>query len=191
MDAEEFDVGSAAAPDKIQALNSLLQDAVSMEEAVAQMEEDLKAAKRTLHALTAKRIPDLMDEIGLDSVTFSGWQVKVQDFVSGSLPKEADKRASALDWLKDAGAGGLIRTEISLAFGPAEHDAALELRRRLVSNGYDPEMDVGVNSQSLCAFARERIRNGEPVDADLLGLYVGKVAKLKRLARKGGADAEA
>ena len=182
-DFDEFDVGEApASPDKIDALNASLEEAIELEQMVEQMEEDLKAAKKSLHALRSTRIPDMMDEMGMDSVTFRGWKVTLSDFVSGSLPKEPEAQQRAVDWLEKEGAGGLIKTDVSMAFGKSQHNEALDLAGRLQEEGYAARVNSGVHPQTLMSFARERLRNGEPLDIETLGLYVGKVAKMKRVA---------
>lgn len=180
---DEFDVGAAdAAPDKLDVLNAALAEAIDLELAVAQLEEDLKAAKKALHTLRSSRIPDIMDELGMDSVTFRGWKVTISDFVSGSLPKDPEANARAIQWLEAEDAGGLIKTDLSLAFGRSQHNEALDLAGRLEAEGLAPAVKSSVHPQTLHSFARERIRNGESLDVEVLGLYVGKVAKMKQVA---------
>lgn len=182
--ADEFDVGGASAPpDKMDALNAALEEAVALEQAVAQMEDDLKVAKKALNGLKGGRIPDLMDELQMDEVSFRGWKVKIDDFVSGSLPKEGDRHEQAVRWLEEHGAGGLIKTDLTLAFGKSQHNEALDLAGRLEAEGLAPSVKSGVHTQTLHAFARERIRNGDPLDIEVLGLYVGKVAKMKQVQK--------
>lgn len=180
---DEFDVGAApAAPDKLDALNAALAEAIDLEVLAEQLEADLKAAKKALNTLRATRIPDMMGELGMDSVTFRGWKVSVEDFVSGSLPKDPVAHERAVRWLEGEGAGGLIKTDLSIAFGRSQHNEALDLAGRLESEGLAPSVKSTVHPQTLCAFARERIRNGEPLDLEALGLYTGKVAKMKQVA---------
>lgn len=180
---DEFDIGgeaSASPSETLEALHSSLEEAIALEEAVAQMEDDLKAAKATLHKVKSVRIPDLMDQLQMDEVKFRGWSVKVQDFVSGSLPKDPERRKKALQWLEDNDAAGLIKTEVKVAFGKSQHNEALSVAAQLESQGHAPNVDSGVHSATLQSFARQRIKDGDPIDTEALGLYVGKVAKLKR-----------
>jgi len=147
------------------------------------MEEDLKAIKKTLHHLKNSRIPDLMDQMQMEEVSFKGWKVKIDDFVSGTLPRDPEKHAKAVRWLEENDAGGLIKTDLSLSFGKSQHNEALNLAGRLESEGLAPEVKSGVHPQTLRAFARERLRNGDPLDVEALGLYIGKTAKMKKGAR--------
>ena len=159
MSDDEFDVGEAAAsPDKLEALNASLEEAIELEGAVAQMEEDLKATKKALHALRSSRIPDMMDEMGMDSLTFRGWKVSIQDFVSGGIPKEPEAHERAVRWLENEGAGGLIKTNLSIAFGKSQHNEALDLASRLQEEGHAPSVSSGVHPQTLHSFASERVK---------------------------------
>ena len=177
--ADEFDVGTSVPSDKLEQLHALLEETIALEGAVTQMEEDLKAAKATLHNLRTTRIPDLMAELQMEEVSFKGWQVKVDDFVSGSLPKDPEKKAKAIAWLEANDAAGLIKTEVGVSFGRSEHEAANSLWHQLESDGLPATLNSNVHAQTLQAFARQRIRDGDPIDTDALGLYVGKVAKMK------------
>jgi len=181
MDNSEFDMGgeASASPDTLEVLHTLLGEAITLEQMVAQMEEDLKAARANLHTMKSSRIPDVMDQLQMDQLSFRGWTVKINDFVSGSLPKDPEKRQKALQWLEQNDASGLIKTEIKVAFGKSQHNEALEVAGRLVSEGYAPNVESGVHSATLQSFARQRIKEGDPIDTEVLGLFVGKVAKLQ------------
>jgi hypothetical protein len=183
--ADEFDVGgqgeAQASPDALAQLREAIQELVSLEETIEQMEEDLKAAKKQREALRTGRIPELMAEIQSDHFTHAGYEIKLQDFVSGSLPKEPDRRQKAIQWLEANGADGLIKTDLQLQFGRSQHNEALSVADELRQEGYEPRVESGVHAQTLQAFARERIKNGEPIDTETLGLYTGKVAKTKKV----------
>lgn len=185
MDASEFDMGgeASASPDTLAALHNLLEETISLEEVVETMEEDLKAAKSALHALKANKIPDMMNQMQMDQLSFKGWNVKINDFVSGSLPKNPEKRAAALRWLEAHDGSGLIKTEVKVSFGKSQHDEALSVAHKLEAEGHAPNVESGVHSATLQSYARQRIKEGDPIDTETLGLFVGKVAKLKYTER--------
>lgn len=169
--------GSAA---DLAALSSAVEDAVALETRMSDLESEIKAVSAALNLIKAKRIPDLMASVGMEEGKFHGWSVKIKAVVSGSLPKDPAARRTALDWLRDNGGSELIRTEIKMAFGPGSDNVAAALYDDLLREGHNATLDNGVNPQSLAAFARERIRHGEEVDADVLGLYIARVAKLEK-----------
>lgn len=166
-------------------LNGLLEQAISLEQAVKQMEDDLGAAKAALTRLRNLSIPELMMEMGISEVSFHGWKVALVDYVSGSIPKEADKKELAMNWLTMNGADGIIKTKVNCDFTRNEHNEALALADSIRRLGYEPSVDTSVHAQTLYAFIRERLRKGEDVDLDILGCSVGTTTKLKQEKSNG------
>lgn len=180
-DMEEFDVPMDVPTDKLEILNNHLSEAIALERMIATWDEDLKTARAALHKARTGTIPDLMAELQMDEVTFKGWKVTVSDFVSGSMPKEATKLAAAIKWLEDHEAGGLIKTAIAVSFGREQNEEAKATYEGLVSEGLAATMGSTVHAQTLQSFARQRIKDGDPIEPEILGLYVGKVAKMKEV----------
>ncbi len=161
-----------------------LGEVTSLIATVDQLEADLKAAKAELHRLRADVIPDYMAQIAISELTWNGFNVTVDDFVSGSLPKGGKERAEAIKWLEDHDAGGLITTDVSVKFPRSQHLEAVKIANRLKKDGFAPSLQSTVHAQTLQAYARERMRNGESVPQLTLGLYIGKVAKIKPVESK-------
>jgi len=184
-DVEAFDMGDApASPDALARLRKAIQQSIDQQELVEQLESDLEAAQKELSRINMVEIPDLMAEIQSDHFSYSGWDVRVEDFVRGSLPKEPDKRQLAIDTLVGYGAEGLIKTEVTTSFGRSEYDTAKSLAERLEGEGFPVSLGSSVHASTLAAFVRSRIRNGEPVEAEKLGIYVAKIATFKPVKKK-------
>lgn len=177
----EAEEGAPAPSDALDRLNEKLGEAISLKETADQMEEDLKAAKQQLNLLNTQIIPDMMAELGMDEVTQRGWKIKVGEFVSGSLPKEEDRKASAIRWLEANDGGELLKTSLSVTFSRSQHNEALNLAGQIEEAGFAPQVESTVHPQTLAAFARERLKNGEPIDTEVLGLYTGRVAKFQKV----------
>lgn len=185
----EAAAGSAQVdPNSLDRLNEIADEALALEEAVRQMEADLKVASAALNAIKSRQLPEMMAELGLESFTRNGQTLEVQSFVSGSLPKDEDKRARAIAWLEEHDGAGLIKTQMSLAFGKDDREEAKRIYRLLKAEGAEPATETGVHSATLQAFARERLKNGEEIDTECLGLYTGRVVKIKeaKKGKKGG-----
>jgi hypothetical protein len=179
----EFDMGTSATDDALAKVRASIRELISMDEMVKQMEEDLSAAKKQLHSLRTGRIPDLMAEIQSDRFNHAGYEVKLSDFVSGSLPKDPEKLAGAISYLEGCGGGGIIKTEVKLHFPKSEHEEAVELAHDLENRGFAPDVKSGVHPQTLQAFARQKLEAGESIDPAKLGLFTGKVAKIKKVKK--------
>jgi hypothetical protein len=186
---EEFDVGPAPVEqDRLAVLHNSLEEALGLQAAIAQMEADLKAFTDQYNYICQSRIPDLMTSMSMPEVTFKGWKVQVKEFISGNLPKKEEDpegHARGIDWIVNAGGGGIIKTEVAVQFGRSQHNEALDLAAKLNEQGFPAVCDSGVHVQTLWAFARERLKNGDDLDLDVLGLFVGKVAKFAAVDEKG------
>lgn len=179
----DFEEQGAAqvAPDALARLNEKLAEAIQLKGMVDQMEEDLSAAKKQLNNLNTQVIPDMMASLGMEECTQRGWKVKVDEFVSGSLPKDEQLRQRAINWLQSHDAGDLLKTQLSVAFSRSQHNEALAIANDIEQKGFIPKVEATVHPQTLLAFARERLKNGEALDTEVLGLYTGRVAKFKKV----------
>ena len=182
---DDFDLGTegeaSASPDALVRLRTIIQELVGLQTAVEQMEDDLKAAKHSLQSIRTGRLPDVMAECGSDHFTHNGWEIKLAEFVSGSLPKDPAKRRLALDWLEKNDGAGLIKTSVTMEFGKDQHSEAVDLAEKMVRDGLSPTLISGVNSQTLQAWGRVRIKEGDPISLETLGLFAGKVAKARKV----------
>jgi len=172
-----------AVPTKEQmlALERLISDARMLEKQIEKIEEELKDLNKTYYRLTTADIPDAMAMAGTISfTTTAGLKVKVQDIVRGSLPKtEPEKRAAAIKWLEENGAADIIKDEIVVAVEKGQHNAASDVIERLKELGLSFKSQTNVHPQTLAALARERMRAGEHLPLDTLGLIVERRAKIE------------
>ena len=180
-DVLSFDVdGEAkASPDALKRLREAIATAISLNEHIEQMASDLKAAEITAREMREKHIPEIMAEIQSDHFSHAVWDIKLTDFVHGGLPKDEAKKKIGIDWLKKNNGGGLIKSVLGVQFGISKHADAVRLAKRLIKEGHPATLVSAVNAGSLKKYARERMKDGAPIDFEALGLYVGKEAKFK------------
>lgn len=178
---DEFQTEPVAS-DRLARLTEKLRTMLQMQRMIANMEEDLDAAKKGLHELAAKQIPDLMMELQIDSLSLDGgYKVEIKDFVSGSLPKDEEKRKEAIKWLEAHEGGDLITTDVIVSFGRKQHNQAYAFIADVQEKqGVQPDIKEGVHPKTLAKFAREKIQNGEEIDLQKLGLFAGRIAKLSK-----------
>ena len=185
----EDDFNSAKVPTKEELANLgvELQAAVKLQTTIDSLEEVLAQHKQDLHQLTTRKLPDLMLAAGtLAFKTPEGAKVEIKEFMSGSLPKEPDARVAALEFLAKNGAEPLIKNSFFIALGKGQKEELKQLTKALKGVGVDYTRKEDVNAQSLYAWARERVRNGEPLPLETLGLYSGRVAKITIPEAKSG-----
>lgn len=177
---DEFDLPPEdPSEDKLEALNSAMEEAVGLIEMINQMEEDLKGFKSRLRTIQFSKIPDMLDELEIPEISFKNYKIKVADVIEGTLAKDPEKRAKALAWVEAHGGEGLIQTQIGLTFGKSQHEEAKALAESLEAQGLAIEMTSGIHASTYKAWARERMRNGETLDEDALGLYIARMAEIK------------
>lgn len=162
----------------------LVEELAAAEYAVAKLEVLLSEKKQVLNELRTKKVPDAMLQANQMAFTvalgnYAEVSVEIVDFVSGSLPKGDEARGIAIDWLEQHDGKDLIKDELTIVFQKSEHNMALDLLHRLKEEGFTCSFGSNVHHSTLQAWARERLRHGEELDPDVLGLYVGRIAKLE------------
>lgn len=182
-DMDVFDTGeggAAAPPATLASIRKLAERTRDLEEVCDTLETELKHKKAALFALKTKALPDAMSEIGFKTFTLEdGTEVKIGDVVSGSLPKDEERKSKALFWLEQNEGASLIKGRVELLFGKGEENQAIKLVAQLRKRGFEVHYDRTVHPQTLAAFARELLRDGQDVPFEMLGLYTGKLAKFE------------
>lgn len=165
--------------DQVKTIADLAETAIKLQDEIVRRNEIIARANERLNDLLLNKIPEAMAAVGMSDFTLqSGMQVTVKEFMHGSLPKEDQaKRRKALDWLIRNGASDLVKTTITTAFGAGDAKEAERAIAALKKIKITPDVKEDVHAQSLMAFARERLRKGEEVPLDTLGLFAGKIAK--------------
>jgi hypothetical protein len=180
MMMEAADAASVVKDVDLRTLVGIGQATVNLKMEIDKLEETIKELRTGYTDLRQRVLPEAMAKLGLAKFALEdGTEIKVEEFVGGGLPKDAEGKEKAIEWLIENGAGGLIKTGVSLSFGRDQYDEALSLTADLKARGLPVEMGTGVHPQTLHAFVRERLRAGEPVDQTTLGVFVGRVAKFK------------
>lgn len=176
---QELGVQTASAGE-LKTLSAEVTKAAKLAETIENLEAMVKGHKEELHGLTNRIIPDIMRAAHTSlHKTDAGVRVELKDFINGSLPKDEVGRNTALKWLEDNGAKDLIKTSIALALGRGQKEEAKKIKVALDKLGATYTQKEDVHAQSLYAFARERMKDGKELPTDLLGLYVGQVAKIE------------
>jgi hypothetical protein len=179
-DFSDFDI---VAPNKeqLKSIEQLAQKAYQLMGLIDTHEAALKAHKAELAELTHKLLPDAMTAAGTASfITTTGVKISIKEIVSGSLPKDESRRSEALRWLENNGGLSIIKGSIEAQFERGEDNAQKRNQTAEILNklGIDFVENESVHPQTLAAFAREKLKNGEEVPLETLGLWAGRQAKV-------------
>mgnify|MGYP003124720083 CR=1 FL=1 len=168
-------VDTAATKDIAESCNKLLET----QNEVQKVEDKLKKLKETERELSEMTIPSAMQAAGLSMLKLeNGVTVDVRPFYAAKIP--ASKQEEAFEWLRENGAGGLIKNIVSLNFGKSEDQEASNLVEDLKTRGYAVDQKMKVEPMTLKAYVKERIQNGQKIDMELFGVYIASKTKLTK-----------
>lgn len=146
---------------------------------VDDLKSQLDDAKDELRRIECEDLPELMREIGLTSMTIPGFKIDLSDEVDAGISER--HRTAAHEWLSNHGFGGLIKTEVVVAFGRGEHDEALSFGEKVAeATGHMPQVVERVHPSTLKSFVKEQMTKGVALPFDLLGIYPYTKAKIKK-----------
>ncbi len=164
----------------LEEMTELARELVDAEQQVEALETQLKQKKEDARLLRELVIPAAMTELGLRSMELSdGQTLTIKDDLSCSLPKDVLQRERAMTWLIDHQAGGLIKSEVTVAFDREKIDEATKLVEDLQSLGLVPEMETSVHPATLKAYIKETLAANQPVDFGLFNVHCYQTTKLK------------
>lgn len=159
-------------------LSELCDEQLLLSKNIQTAEDLLKSLKQSLIAVSEQKIPDLMSELGLKTITLTdGTKLTINTIYRGNINKNNQYEAFA--WLRDNEFGDIIRHEVKVDLGKQEDKKAQELIELIVDAGYDPSDKEFVHWATLSAFIKEQIEEGEDIPMDTLGVYIVNKAVLK------------
>lgn len=149
------------------------------EETISRLEETLKEEKKTLLKLTDEEMPAMLAEIGISSFSLDdGSTVEVKQTYGASIL--VDNRPAAYEWLREHGYDDIIKNTVLCQFGRGEDDLASSFAAFAQQQGYVPQQKTEIHPQTLRAFIKERVEEGEAFPMELFGAWVGQRAVIKR-----------
>jgi hypothetical protein len=129
------------------------------------VEAQLKTAKEDVRRLEQEDLPELMQELGLETFKLTtGELIEVKQDIECGISEE--RRARAHAWLTDNGFGGLIKTEVVAKFGRDERDAAVAAAEQIGG-----EMVERVHPSTLKSFVKEQMEAGRAIPFDLFAIH--------------------
>ncbi len=185
----ELGEGGSMTPALRSRLDALANEVIKLDTRIENGENLLKVLKAERRKIVMDVIPPVLQSVGLkEYTTVDDLKVMVKTIVSGSLPKEEEARKAAVAILKAAGGDGLFTNEVSITFGKEQAKEAEKVLEAIGKLGYNHAVfEEKVHPQTLCAFVREKMANGEEIDVKKIGVFVGPEADIKQAKKKRGA----
>lgn len=146
---------------------------------ISDLEDQLKAEKKSLLKLSDEDLPAILDELGLQSFKLDdGAEVTVKSTYGASI--RVDDREAAYEWLREHQHDDIIKNTVSVSFGRGEDNQAAALRETLEAQRYTPVQKTEIHPSTLRAFIKERVETGEEFPMHLFGAWVGRRAEIKK-----------
>lgn len=162
--------------DGLARLAELADRQATAEARVDELQEDLKRAKAEVAEVAEKLIPDLMDELEVSEFTTrSGLKVTVGERVVCPQLRNAE----GLEWLRDHGQGGLIKSQVVVPFTRGDDTDAAQLVERLRGEGLSAQHDSHVVWNTLASAIKSMREDGEVVPMELFRAHDLRRAKVE------------
>ncbi len=158
-------------------LQKLAEEQAKAEAEIARLDVLITKAREQLRDISERMLPELMDEIGITEFkTSTGLTIEVEETIRASIPKA--KAPQALGWLKAKGYASLIKRVVAVSFGKGEDAKAMELRQKLIGESFEVTDVAGVHASTLSAWVREKLKKGEEIPLELLGVHRIRASKI-------------
>lgn len=164
---------------------TLAQELRDVEGDIEQAEALLKRLKEKKREISEERLPAAMDEAEMSYFGLQdGSEVKVEDLVKATLPKDKEKRAAALKWLRDNNQDGIIKAELVIQAEKGKDNILGAIREQCEELGLKFEDQSNVHHMTYSAWAKQQLQSNEDLPKDVLGVYHGRQAKVKEKGKK-------
>ena len=178
MDLEQESTLINVDTDQVKSISELCNRLLDLQEQARRIEDNLKSKNDEIRVLSEQEIPNLMQEAGVSEFKLAdGSSVSIKPFYAAKIP--VSKTDEAFQWLTGNGYGDLIKNTVSLNFGKSEDNLANSLVEDLKSKGHNVSQKKKVEPQTLKAFVKEAIQNGQNVPMDLFGVYISNKTTIK------------
>ena len=145
---------------------------------ISQKEKEIKELKEDEKVQSGIIIPQIMERMNLTTLKLrDGSEVSVKQIYGASI--KADKKAEAIDWLRNNGLGDIIKNEILVSFGRNEDNKAADYAALARGQGYEPQQKVAVHASTLRLVLEERHKEGGNIPEEFFHTFEGAQTKLK------------
>lgn len=165
-------------------LTTTANEVLDLDAKIEAREAELKALNKKRDHLTLNVLPDLMFGAQLSELKLvNGKTITIKDDLRASIRtlatiqkiKDAGERAAAfakreqaIQWLRENGLDGLLKTDVEVHLGKGQEAVAQQAVKALEDIGVEPVMTQEVHAGTLSAALREIASQGIDIDFDLL-----------------------
>ena len=165
--------------DGLARLRKLAAQQTQAEQEVTRLETELAEANKVLDQIAENDIPDLIDNLYPEAPAKFVLQVgDLKITVSEKVRCGQLKSPAGLQWLRENGQGGLIKSQVVVPFTRGTDSEAQALVDRLAGDGMAARHEAFVPWNSLAASVKSMRQDGDEVDEKVLGVWDQRRAKV-------------
>ena len=164
----------------IRKLQNLAREQEEAEAAVGAAERALKIAKERLANVAEKSLPELMNDLKLETFQLQdGTVIGIKEYVRANIPKA--QRDDAFAWLRATGNGKMIKRELGVQLAAGQDEIADTVAKAIDKLGL--ELDITdkqeVHNQTLVAFVKRRLEAGEEIPLGKIDVFRQRKSTIK------------
>jgi hypothetical protein len=158
-------------------LTELAVQSKELEKQITEASVKLAELQAANDKILSGHIPTIMATLGLEEFKLQdGSKVTVKQDVKCGISEERKPAAHA--WLRENEFDGIIKTNLSLAFGKGEQEAVAKAQKVLAEAGFDAAVSESVHNQTLKSFIKEQLAEGTDIPLETFGVFEFKQAKI-------------
>lgn len=162
-----------AEPDQLDRIVSLAERMDRLELLIAEQSDRLKELAQERDAIATRHLPDALTAAKMLNFTLmDGREIGVEQEVYCGITKA--KAAEAFAWLRSTNNDAIIKRVIAIRFGKGDDKRAAathEKLKELLKGEVQITDQSAVHPQTLTAFVKECLREGEPIPEELFGIH--------------------
>lgn len=152
---------------------------------LVKVELDLEQAKADVVRLTALRealrrreMPDLMFEHKVSMLGVDNHILTREPLIEATLPKDAEARTTAINWLVDNQHGGVVKRMLTVELPKGDEITEHKVLEALEDFDIEPVVEYDVHHSTYKALIKRLVQKGDQLPMDVLGVYVGSIVKM-------------
>lgn len=145
-------------------------------------ETELSEAKAQRRKIVTVDLPLAFQQLGITRMDVAGLQLTIRDVVAPNVKREDQPRMH--EWLITAGHGDLIKRIVAVPLGRGDDELVAKITEYLDSLRCEYDVKETVAHNTLAAWARMMVADGQELPDEIFHLFVGQECLLKERKAK-------
>jgi hypothetical protein len=170
---------SSPKTENLQEINKLIELAITYQEEIEDLSEQLQEVKKKHQRLIEGDIPEIMNRVKMQKFkTTDGYEIELKPVVRSNLSEA--KKPKAFEWLKENGHGAMIKKLLVISIAPGQEKKLQKLLGlKAMQEFEDRKMKGEVNTNALNAFIKREAKEDKSFPMSLFGAILMDQAKIK------------